>query len=203
MLFRSGGGSIKRDEVLSGENFENCCKHHEILRGENLDMGPSNNISFLGTWKNMRWWKMDKIWFGPSHEYPKTVLTGYPLYLDKHLQEQLFLAIYIYLYDLWRLCTSPLNQGFLQGYSTLWWILAMGLADLLWIADLHCRKVSKYQMVKTQTESHDWRSINWTNLWQILVSFSFEVCWGMAGICYRGLWGFSEALYWWVSHNHD
>ena len=37
---------------------------------------------------------MDNIWFGLSHEYPKTALTGYPLYLDKHFQEQLFLAIY-------------------------------------------------------------------------------------------------------------
>jgi hypothetical protein len=47
----------------------------------------------------------------------------------------------------------------------------MGLADLLGIADLHCRK---YQMVKTQTESHDWRPKVGTNRWQIWVSFSFE-----------------------------
>ena len=51
MLFWSGGGSIKRHEVLRGENFENCCKHHEILRGENLDLGPSNDISFFGYMK--------------------------------------------------------------------------------------------------------------------------------------------------------
>ena len=36
-----------------------------------------------------------------------------------------------------------------------------------------CRK---YQMVKTQTESHDSRPIVWTNRWQICVSISFEVC---------------------------
>ena len=120
------------------------------------------------TWDGEKWTKFGSVYRMSTQ---KIALTGYPLYLDKHLQEQLFLAIYIYLYDLWRLCTSPLNQGFLQGYSTLWWILAMGLADLLWIADLHCRKVSKYQMVKTQTESHDWRSIVRTNLWQIWVSF--------------------------------
>ena len=41
-----------------------------------------------------------------------------------------------------------ITQGFLQGHCTVWWMLAMGLADLLGITDLHCRK---YQMVKTQT----------------------------------------------------
>ena len=55
-------------------------------------------------------------------------------------------------------------------------------------------KGQKYQMVKTKTESHDRRPIVWTNRWQIWVSFSFEVCLGMAGICHAGLWGFSEAL---------
>ena len=39
-----------------------------------------------------------------------------------------------------------------------------------------CRpKGRKYQMVKTQTESHNRRPIVWTNLWQIWVSFSFDV----------------------------
>ena len=75
------------------------------------------------------------------------------------------------------------------GYSTVWWILAMGLADLLGIADLHCKKRQKYLMVKTQAESHDRRQIVWTNQWQIWVSFSFEVC--LAGICHTDLWGFS------------
>ena len=52
----------------------------------------------------------------------------------------------------------------------------------------------KYQMVKTQTESHNRRPIVWPNWWQIWVSFSFEVCQGTAGICHAGLWGFTEAL---------
>ena len=39
-------------------------------------------------------------------------------------------------------------------------------------------KGRKYQMVKIQTESHDWRTIVWTNRWQIWVSFSYEVCQG-------------------------
>ena len=62
----------------------------------------------------------------------------------------------------------------------------------------HCRpalpKGRKYQMVKTQTESHDRRPIVWTNRWQIWVSFSFEVCRGTAGIYHADPWGFSEAL---------
>jgi hypothetical protein len=33
-----------------------------------------------------------------------------------------------------------------------------------------------------------------TNEWQIWVSFSFEVCWGMAGVCHSSLWGFPQAL---------
>ena len=47
----------------------------------------------------------------------------------------------------------------------------------------------KYQMVKTQTESHVRRPVVWTNPWQIWVSFSFEVYWGTAGICLAGLLG--------------
>ena len=43
-------------------------KRHEILKGENLDSGPSNDMSFLDPSKNMRWWKMDKIWLGPSKD---------------------------------------------------------------------------------------------------------------------------------------
>ena len=54
-------------------------------------------------------------------------------------------------------------------------------------------KVQKYQMVKTQTESHVWRPVVWTNRWQIVGFFSFEVCRGTTGICHAGFWGFSEA----------
>ena len=42
-------------------------KTHEVLKGENLDLGPSNHMSFLGPSNHMRWWKMDKIWLGPSN----------------------------------------------------------------------------------------------------------------------------------------
>ena len=42
-------------------------KTHEILEGENLDLGPSNHMSFLGPSNHMRWWKMGKIWLGPSN----------------------------------------------------------------------------------------------------------------------------------------
>ena len=66
---------------------------------------------------------------------------------------------------LWRVTKFKSVRGFLQGYSTVWWILAMGLTNLLGIADLHLPKGRKYQMVKTQTESHDWRPIVWTNRW--------------------------------------
>ena len=55
-------------------------------------------------------------------------------------------------------------------------------------------KGRKYQMVKTQTESHDRRPIDWTNRWQIWDSFSFEVCRGTAGIYHPDPWGFSKAL---------
>ena len=55
-------------------------------------------------------------------------------------------------------------------------------------------KGQKYQMVKTQTESHIRRPVVWTNRWQIWVFFSFEFLRGTAGICHTGLWGFSEAL---------
>ena len=33
-------------------------KTHEVLKGEKLDLGPSNH---------MRWWKIGKIWLGPSN----------------------------------------------------------------------------------------------------------------------------------------
>ena len=52
----------------------------------------------------------------------------------------------------------------------------------------------KYQMVKTQTESHVRRPIVETNRWQIWVLYSFEFLRGTAGICHTGLWGVSEAL---------
>ena len=62
----------------------------------------------------------------------------------------------------------------------------------------HCRpalpKGRKYQMVKTQTQSHVRRPVVWTNRWQIWVFFSFEFLRGTAGICHTSLWGFSEAL---------
>ena len=45
-------------------------------------------------------------------------------------------------------CEITLKQGFHQGYSTVWWILAMGLADLLGIADLHCQKVKSTKWLK-------------------------------------------------------
>ena len=41
----------------------------------------------------------------------------------------------------------------------MWWILAMGLADLLGDCRAALRKGRKYQMVKTQTESHDRRPV--------------------------------------------
>ena len=43
-------------------------KRHEILKGENLDLGPSKDMRFLGPSKVMRWWKMGKIWSGPSKD---------------------------------------------------------------------------------------------------------------------------------------
>ena len=55
-------------------------------------------------------------------------------------------------------------------------------------------KGRKYQMVKTQTESHVRRSVVWTNWWQIWVFFSFEFLRGMAEICHTSLCGFSEAF---------
>ena len=55
----------------------------------------------------------------------------------------------------------------------------------------YCRpalpKGQKYQMVKTQIESHIGRPIVW-------VSLSYEVSWGTTGIYRRGIWGFSQAL---------
>ena len=59
-------------------------------------------------------------------------------------------------------------------YCTVWWILAMGLADLWGIANLHCRKVESTKWLKHKL-SHDRRPIVWTNKRQIWVSFSFEV----------------------------
>ena len=69
-----------------------------------------------------------------------------------------------------------------------------GLGRSLGVCRPALPKGRKYQMVKTQTESHDRRPIVWTNRWQIWVSFSFEVCWGTAGIYHTDPWGFSEAL---------
>jgi hypothetical protein len=39
-------------------------------------------------------------------------------------------------------------QGFLQGHCTVWWMLAMGLADHLGIADLDCRKFESTKWLK-------------------------------------------------------
>ena len=55
-------------------------------------------------------------------------------------------------------------------------------------------KGRKYQMVKKQTESHVRMPVVWTNQWQIWISFSFEVCWGTAGICQAGLIWCSEFI---------
>ena len=42
-------------------------------------------------------------------------------------------------------CVITLNKGFsLRILYTVQWILAMGLVDLLGIADLHCRKVESH-----------------------------------------------------------
>ena len=40
------------------------------------------------------------------------------------------------------------KQGVSQRYSTEWWILAMGLADLSGIADMHCQKVESTKWLK-------------------------------------------------------
>ena len=49
-----------------------------------------------------------------------------------------------------KLCNArnQFTQGFIQGHCTVWWILAMGLADLLGIADLDCRKVQSTKGLK-------------------------------------------------------
>ena len=53
--------------------------------------------------------------------------------------------------------------------ASVWWILAMGLADLQGIADLHCRKVESTKWLK-----HKMRA-TLGGQQQIWVSFSFEV----------------------------
>ena len=40
-----------------------------------------------------------------------------------------------------------------RALCTVWWILAMGLADLLGIADLHCRKVESTKWLKHKLKS--------------------------------------------------
>ena len=58
-------GSIKRREVLVERKTLKIyiqigsIKRNEILKRENLDLGPS---------KDMRWWKIGKIWLGPSKD---------------------------------------------------------------------------------------------------------------------------------------
>ena len=43
-------------------------KAHEVLTGEKIDFGPSNHMRFLGPPNQMRWWKMGKIWSGPTKD---------------------------------------------------------------------------------------------------------------------------------------
>ena len=62
----------------------------------------------------------------------------------------------------------------------------MGLADLLGIADLHCRKVESTKWLKHKL-CHVRRPIVCANRWQIWVSFFFEVYRGTAGICHTKL----------------
>ena len=60
-----------------------------------------------------------------------------------------------------KLETSPISHvffnqftsEFLQGHCIVWWILAMGLADLLGIVDLHCRKVESTKWLKHKLRS--------------------------------------------------
>ena len=43
---------------------------------------------------------------------------------------------------------NQFTQGFLQGHCTVCWIPAMGLADILGIADLHRQKVESTKWLK-------------------------------------------------------
>ena len=52
--------SIKRNEILEKKTLKKyvkigSIKRHEILKGENLDLGPSKDMRFLGPSKVMRW----------------------------------------------------------------------------------------------------------------------------------------------------
>ena len=40
------------------------------------------------------------------------------------------------------------TMNFNSGYRSVWWMLAMGLADLLGIADLYCQKVESTKQLK-------------------------------------------------------
>jgi hypothetical protein len=54
--------------LMSFDGPNGSIKRHEILKGENLDLGPSKDMRFLGPSKDMRWWKIGKIWSGPSKD---------------------------------------------------------------------------------------------------------------------------------------
>ena len=47
-------------------------------------------------------------------------------------------------------------MNFNSGYCSVWWMLAMGLADLLGIADLHCQKVESTKWLKHKLSHVRW-----------------------------------------------
>jgi hypothetical protein len=91
MRFWLNSGSITRHEVLEGKAFTNLInlmsyngpngsmKGHEILKGENLELAPSNDMRFLGPSKDMRWQKMGKICLGPSKD-TSALYSGFQLF---------------------------------------------------------------------------------------------------------------------------
>jgi hypothetical protein len=92
------------------------------------------------------------------------------------------------------LCTTHVKLGVFLRVPYCVVDTSYGLGRSLGDCRLALPKGRKYQMVKTQTESHVRRPIVWSNRWQIWVFFSFVVCRGTAGICHAGLWRFFEAL---------
>ena len=46
-------GPLKHMRFLEGMNTSGSYKTHEVLKGENLDLGPSNPMRFLGPPKHM------------------------------------------------------------------------------------------------------------------------------------------------------
>ena len=67
-------------------------KTHEVLTGEKIDFGPSNHMRFLGPSNQMRWWKMGKIWLGPSNH----------MSADPWVLAMIFWA--------WKVLVTPLNH---------------------------------------------------------------------------------------------